>query len=40
MKYFTRSLADELSERASVEVAVITEEDEQEKERADDKDMD
>ena len=40
MKYFTRSLADELSERASVEVAVITEEDEQEKERADAKNMD
>lgn len=39
-RYFTRSLADELSERASVEVAVITEEEEQEKERADAKDMD
>lgn len=40
LKYFTRSLADELSERASVEVAVIIEEGEQEKENADAKDMD
>lgn len=41
LRYFTRSLADELSERASCEVVVITEEnDDDEKERTDAKDMD
>jgi nucleotide-binding universal stress UspA family protein len=39
-KYFTRSLADELAERASCEVAIITEEGEQEKEGGNAKDMD
>lgn len=39
-KYFTRSLADELAERAPCEVAVITEEGEQEKEDGNVKDMD
>ena len=39
-KYFTRSLADELAERAPCEVAVITEEGDQEKEDGNVKDMD
>lgn len=39
-KYFTRSLADELAERASCEVTVITEEGEQEKEDSNVKDVD
>ncbi len=39
-KYFTRSLADELAERAGCEVAVITEEGEQEKEDGNVKGMD
>jgi nucleotide-binding universal stress UspA family protein len=39
-KYFTRSLADELAERASCEVTIITEEGEQEKEDSNVKDVD
>lgn len=39
-KYFSRSLADDLLERASCEVVVITEEDEQEKEDGNAKNMD
>ncbi|OGP12665.1 MAG: hypothetical protein A2052_07835 [Deltaproteobacteria bacterium GWA2_54_12] len=39
-KYFTRSLADELAERVSREVVIITEEGDQEKEDSNVKDMD
>lgn len=39
-KYFTRSLADELAERASCEVVIITDEGEQEREDCNVKDLD